>query len=111
MELVLESIGASVHIVPDGARAVDAFSSEAFDLVLMDMSMPVLNSLDAARAIRAAERAQGRDPIPILMLSANALPDHVESAHAAGCDAHIAKPISPARVLDAVAQHLAARAA
>ncbi|MBU6371082.1 MAG: response regulator [Alphaproteobacteria bacterium] len=111
MELVLEAIGASVHIVSDGAQAVQAFGDESFDLVLMDMSMPVLDGLAATRAIRAAEHALGRAPTPILMLTANALPDHVESARAAGCDAHIAKPVSPARVLDAIAQRLAVRAA
>lgn len=104
--LILEGAGIEVVCVEDGAQAVDAFREGGFDVVFMDMQMPVMDGLSAIRAIRQDERASGRQPTPILMLSANAMPEHVEAAHAAGADGHVAKPITPPRLIAAVEQAL-----
>ena len=67
----------------------------AFDLVLMDMQMPVMDGLSATRAIRALEAQEGRDRTPVVMLTANALQTHKDQAVAAGADAFLSKPITP----------------
>jgi CheY-like chemotaxis protein len=72
----------------------------------MDMQMPVMDGLAATRAIRALERSRGRRT-PIAMLSANAIYDHVTLAMEAGCDAHIAKPFTPASLIRGIEPLLA----
>ena len=73
---------------------MDACARGGFDLILMDMQMPVMDGLTAIRAIRACERAAGPAAHPDLALTANALPEHVEASTNAGADGHLAKPIS-----------------
>jgi PAS domain S-box-containing protein len=102
VELVLGSIGVELVEVENGAEAVEACEDEIFDLILMDMQMPVMDGLTAIRGIRAREKVRGRRPVPILALSANALPEHVRASHAAGADGHLTKPISAAVLIEAV---------
>jgi signal transduction histidine kinase/ActR/RegA family two-component response regulator len=104
--LILEGVGVEVVCVEDGAQAVDAVVGDSFDLVFMDMQMPVMDGLAAIREIRAREHAQGGRRMPILMLSANAMPEHVAAAHDAGADGHVAKPITPPRLVAAIEQAL-----
>jgi CheY-like chemotaxis protein len=68
----------------------------------MDMQMPVMDGLAATRAIREAEQASGEAPVPIAMFSANAMDEHLAMAAAAGADHHIAKPITPERLLSGI---------
>ena len=100
VQLILQGQGVEVEIVADGAAAVAAFEADDFDLVLMDMQMPVMDGLSATRAIRQIEAAApGRPRIPIVMLSANAMAEHRADGAAAGADGHIAKPITAASLL------------
>jgi PAS domain S-box-containing protein len=100
VQLILSSHGAEVVIAGDGALAVAAFEDDDFDVVLMDMQMPVMDGLTAIRAIRALEAASpGRGRTPVVMLSANAMIEHRVEAMAAGADSHIAKPITAASLL------------
>jgi PAS domain S-box-containing protein len=100
VELILASQGAEVVIVGDGAEAVAAFKAGPFDVVLMDMQMPVMDGLSATRAIRDLEAsAPDRMRTPVVMLSANAMAEHREQALAAGADSHVAKPITAASLL------------
>jgi signal transduction histidine kinase/CheY-like chemotaxis protein len=101
--LILETIGAKVAFVENGELAVSAVQSERFDVVLMDMQMPVMDGLTATRSIRDWEARQGQVRTPIIMLTANAMDDHRRLAIAAGCDLHVAKPISPADLYAALA--------
>jgi signal transduction histidine kinase/ActR/RegA family two-component response regulator len=94
VSLMLEPFGVRLTLVEDGRQAVEAVMREGFDLILMDLQMPVLDGLGAAREIRSLETARGRPPTPIVALSANALPEHTAGARAAGMDGHLAKPIS-----------------
>ncbi|MFL5296662.1 MAG: ATP-binding protein [Phenylobacterium sp.] len=95
VSLILEPLGVQLTMVEDGRQAVEAVEREAFDLILMDIQMPVLDGLSAAREIRSLEAALGLPPTRIVALSANALPEHIAEAHAAGMDEHLAKPIRP----------------
>jgi len=101
IDLILSSVGAETVCVEDGAQAVEAVRAERFDVVLMDMQMPVLDGLSAVRRIRAGEDARG-ERTPILMLTANTLPEHVRAAFEAGADGHLAKPVTAQRLLAAI---------
>ena len=93
VQLMLEDV-ADIVTVEDGAQALDAFRHARFDAVLMDMQMPVMDGLAAVRQIRAAEAAQGWPRTPIIMLTANALPEHRQASAEAGADDHVGKPIT-----------------
>ncbi len=86
-------------IAEDGQEAVNRFTSGRFDLVLMDMQMPVMDGLAATRAIRSFERLHDRAPTPVLALTANALAHDARECIEAGCTAHIAKPVSKQKLL------------
>jgi PAS domain S-box-containing protein len=102
VQLILEPFGATVTVVENGAQAVEAMSLDAYDVVLMDMQMPVMDGLAATRAIRSNEAPGQRTPI--IMLSANAMANHRQDAVAAGADLHVAKPITVAALLDGIGQ-------
>ncbi len=89
-------------LVNDGAAAVEAVRAGGFDLVLMDMEMPVMDGLGATRAIRRP--GAGRRDIPIIALTASAMPEEVARCRDAGMDDHLAKPIERAALLAAVAR-------
>ena len=90
----------------DGKAAVDRFAGSGdFDLILMDVRMPVMDGLAATRAIRALERVRGTAAVPILALTAKAGLQDIEMSAAAGCDAHLSKPISKTELLDAIEKY------
>lgn len=101
--LILEPYGAELTIAENGELAVAAFQAGSFDLVLMDMQMPVMDGLTATREIRLHEAAMGLARTPVVMLTANALAEHIASAEAAGADRHLAKPFDAAELLQLVA--------
>ncbi len=102
--LMLSQVGAELTSVEDGAQALKAFEAARFDVVLMDMQMPVMDGLTATRAIRARERLAALEPTPIFMLTANALGEHVEACREAGADMHISKPVTSAALLAALSK-------
>jgi len=94
VQLILESAGVDLTCVEHGAAAVEAWTRGAFDLVLMDMQMPVMDGLTAIGEIRERERRLGRPRTTIYALTANAMPDHARATGAAGADGHLTKPIT-----------------
>lgn len=99
-DAILEQWGFSVATASDGKEAFEKFRNSqegSFDIIYMDIQMPVMNGYEAARAIRSCERADAR-LVPIVAMTANAFSEDVERARAAGMNAHIAKPIDPAEV-------------
>ncbi len=104
VELILAQAPVDLISVEDGAQALAACRAQTFDLVLMDMQMPVMDGLTAVREIRLHEAAMGLTPTPIVMLTANALPDHIAAGQAAGADRHLAKPFDAAELLSLVAE-------
>ena len=108
MEIMLSGVETELVAVEDGRAAVDAFAKGGFDLILMDMQMPVMDGLSATAAIRALEAEGDGRRTPLIMLTANALPEHVEAARAAGADGHLSKPITLQSLLDGVAAALEA---
>ncbi len=92
-ELILAAMGAEAVCVEDGQQALVAVERESFDLVLMDVQMPVMDGLSATRAIRAREAELGLPRLPIVVLSANTMREHVAASAEAGADDHIGKPV------------------
>jgi len=88
--------------VENGEDALEAFKKEAFDLVLMDVQMPVMDGLVATGLMRAFERENSSTRTPIWALTADALLGDAERSRAAGCDAHLAKPISKEELITAI---------
>ena len=83
---------------------MEAFEAQTFDVVLMDMMMPVMDGLAAVRAVRAVEAREGRPRTPVLMLTANSFPEHIADSLAAGADLHVPKPITAAALIEAIAK-------
>ena len=104
VELILSQVGARMVLVENGQQAVDAYREDRFDIVLMDMQMPVMDGLTATREIRSIEAGDGRERTPVVMLTANALAEHVAAAQAAGADRHLAKPFDAAELIETVTQ-------
>lgn len=104
-EMLLEERGAVITKAWNGREAVERFetSPEGFyDLILMDIMMPELDGLAATRAIRALDRPDAKT-VPIFAMSANSFPDDVQRSLDAGMTGHIAKPIDPAALIEALA--------
>ena len=106
--LVQVYLKGSPHVLTfaeDGKAAMDLFCTSEFDLILMDMQMPVMDGLTATRAIRAIERERGAASIPIIALTANAQPQDIEMSRNAGCNKHITKPISKYKLLTVIEEY------
>jgi two-component system, cell cycle response regulator DivK len=96
LETRLKRAGFTVMIARDGAQGVDMASAEQPDLILMDLSLPVLDGWQATRRIKAAAATQH---IPVIALTANAMAGDREKAMAAGCDDFDTKPLELPRLL------------
>ncbi|HYE48739.1 MAG TPA: two-component regulator propeller domain-containing protein [Azospirillaceae bacterium] len=99
---ILGKAGHVVDTAEDGMAAVEKARAGGYDLILMDVQMPVMDGLEATRAIRAMPGPAGR--VPILALTANALPEEAARCRAAGMDDHVPKPIERAVLLAALAR-------
>jgi signal transduction histidine kinase/CheY-like chemotaxis protein len=95
-QLVLEAMGYRITTADNGQEAVNAVRERAFDLVLMDVEMPVMDGVTATRTIRGFEGEIGR--IPIVAMTAHVLPDQVAALRAAGVDEHVGKPFDRDRL-------------
>jgi signal transduction histidine kinase/ActR/RegA family two-component response regulator len=109
--MILQPYGVDLTVVENGVKALEAFEAGKFDVVLMDMQMPEMDGLKATQAIRFLELTAQLPRTPIAMLSANAMKEHVEQALDAGCDVHIAKPVSPESLVKGIEAALASAAA
>jgi signal transduction histidine kinase/CheY-like chemotaxis protein len=109
LSLLLERLGYTATFCENGEIALAALVSEDYDLVLMDIHMPVMDGLSATRAIRAL--ANSKSQIPIIALTADVLQEARDQAQAAGVTAFIAKPVKQAELEPMIAQMVARRAA
>ncbi len=103
--MMLASAGFEVECVEDGVKALEAVRRRAFDVVFMDLHMPVMDGLAACRAIRALEGPPGRTPV--VAVTAAAAREDLDRCLAAGMDAHISKPIDQESLLGAALKYAA----
>jgi CheY-like chemotaxis protein len=100
IQAFLQKTSVRLFTAENGAEALAILEERAFDLVLMDMQMPVMDGYTAVREIRAREQRLQGARAPIVALTASALPADVERTIAAGCDAHLAKPVSKKKLIE-----------
>jgi CheY-like chemotaxis protein len=91
-----------LDLAENGAVAVEKFQSDTYDLVFMDVQMPVMDGYRATAMIRQWEQEHHRVPVRIIVLTANAFTEDVQKSLAAGCDRHLTKPIKKATLLAAI---------
>jgi PAS domain S-box-containing protein len=95
-----------VDMARNGREAVDMFTASAYDIVLMDIQMPVMDGHEATRQIRQWERSQGRRATPVLALTAYALEEEIRKSYEAGCTGHLTKPVSKSALIEAIRRHV-----
>jgi len=108
LKAVLAQIGLEPTFVENGAEAVRAWEDGHWDLILMDVQMPLMDGPSASRLIRAREAALGRLPTPIVAVTANAMTHQVAGYLAAGMNEVIAKPINVDQLFAVIARAAAA---
>jgi signal transduction histidine kinase/CheY-like chemotaxis protein/cytochrome b561 len=102
LKTLLAQVGIEPTIVENGEEAVAAWEREDWDLILMDIQMPVMDGPTATRLIRRREAETGRGPVPIIALTANAMTHQSESYRAAGMNGLVAKPIKVGELFAAI---------
>jgi CheY-like chemotaxis protein len=95
----------AVDAAPNGLVALEKFQAGSYDLVLMDIQMPIMDGYTATRKIRAWEAENQRRPTPVLALTANTFAEERQASLEAGCDAHLVKPIRKAELLETIRKH------
>jgi CheY-like chemotaxis protein len=106
LRTLLSQVGLEPTIVENGAEAVEAWKAGQWDLVLMDIQMPVMDGVTATRQIRALEASGDRPRTPIIAVTANAMSHQVAAYEAAGMDAVVAKPLDAAKLFEAIERAL-----
>ena len=96
---MLLGVDADLTSAENGLEGVEAFTREPFDVVLMDLQMPVMDGYTATRKIRELEAQRRLRPTPVVVVSAHTRPRDIRESLAAGADVHVAKPIDLARLL------------
>ena len=105
---ILEMKNCTVEVAENGVAAIEAFSVNPvgyFDAILMDIRMPVMDGLEATRAIRAMKKQDGKT-IPILAMTANAFQEDVDAAMQSGMNAHLSKPIEPQLLYETLTRYI-----
>jgi len=102
LKTLLAQVGIEPEVVSDGRQAVEAWEREAWDVILMDVQMPVMDGPTATALIRARERSEGRARTPIIALTANAMSHQIAEYLQSGMDAFVAKPIEAQRLYEAL---------
>lgn len=106
MRLLLHSLPLELHESVNGQEAIDLFSAHSYDLIFMDIQMPVMDGFTATRMIRRIEERSGRRKTIIIALTAHAYESDIQQCLDAGCDGHIAKPFKKRTLLECLSNHL-----
>ncbi len=106
MKLLLRTLQLELHEAGNGQEALDLFTANRYDLVLMDIQMPVMDGYTATRIIRRNEERSGNKRSTIIALTAHAYESDIQKCLEAGCDDHIAKPFKKQTLLDCLSHYL-----
>lgn len=109
IELYLKNAGCGIEFAENGQEALEKFIAGHYDLVLMDIQMPVMDGYKSTRMIREYEEANALPPTPIIAVTANAFTEDRNKCRQAGCTSYLSKPVSKASVLRTVARFAARR--
>ena len=109
IQLILDVFGVSLDIVENGVQALERLKRARYDVVLMDMQMPEMDGLTATEALRVLEKAQNLPRTPVIMLTANALDEHIRASLDCGADEHLSKPVRADVLIEAIARAVQAR--
>jgi CheY-like chemotaxis protein len=101
----LKQTNHGLDIADNGAAGLEQFKRGRYDIILMDMQMPVMDGYSATRAIREWEREHDLPPIPIIALTAFALKEEASKMFQAGCTTHITKPVKKTTLLELLRAH------
>jgi signal transduction histidine kinase/CheY-like chemotaxis protein len=101
----LKNMACDIDTAQNGQQAIEKFEHKDFDLILMDMQMPVMDGYSATRWIRVLEKKK-KKKIPIIALSAYVLDEEINKSYEAGCDAHITKPVTKTQLLESIRTYL-----
>ncbi len=104
VEAMLQDSGCVLEVASDGESALARFRSGSYDLILMDVQMPGIDGHQTTREIRRIETAEQRRPVAVIALTAHAFERDVQRSLAAGCNAHLTKPVSRESLLAAIRQ-------
>ena len=94
-----------LDMAENGQIAVEMFQAVRYDLVFMDLEMPVMNGISATRAIRQWEQAEDLDPVPIIALTSHDQKEKMVETLDAGCTAHLIKPLTKEAMLKTIDEH------
>jgi signal transduction histidine kinase len=108
LRTLLEPACATLTVVDNGLQVLEAWRLESWDVILMDINMPVMGGLEASRVIREQERSTGRQPTPIIALTANAMAHQLKDYEVIGINATVAKPIQLAMLFSTLAEVMSA---
>ncbi len=108
---LLKGRDCGIDVAPNGQIGLDMFMADDYDIVLLDMQMPVMDGYETARRIRAFEKETGRAHEPLVALTACALSGDAEKCLEAGCDAYLAKPLTQKQFLGTVSRFVMLRGA
>ena len=109
VKIMLKGAASTLDMASNGREGVERFKEAEYDLVFMDIQMPVLDGLDACKEMRAWEEEQGKRPTPVVALTAHGLEEDKIRSREVGCDGHIIKPMQKKDLLDALEKYTKAR--
>ena len=101
IQILLQKMGLDVTVVEDGQAAVEKALSETYDLILMDMQMPILDGYEATRQLREKSYS-----VPIIAVTANAMVGDEKKCLEAGCEGYIPKPIDRQRLTEILSKYI-----
>lgn len=105
ISVFLKALPYRLDLAEHGAAGVEKFQSGQYDLVLMDIQMPVMDGYEAVRLIRQWEKTQQRDTTPIIALTGNTREEDIEKAQASGFTAHVTKPLKKHTLLETIQRY------
>ena len=106
LALYLEGLPYQLEMAFTGRQAVECHTARPYDLIFMDLEMPDMDGYQATEAIRTTEQQNDHPPVPILALTAHALPEHRQRCHEAGFTDFLVKPVRKAHIFAALSRHL-----